>query len=157
MAQTTVAIGGACGQVEIDSASDFGTATDISGQAQSLATPSQTRQSGEAYTLDGDTGIITSGKREPIDLQFTIVYTESDTEAWELARAEFEATSCGDPLYVRWSPGGGDVGDQRYTSNTNYSVLTGFDYPMMDATSPGPIMCTFTVRTASISTSTISS
>jgi len=154
MAQTTAAIGGACGQIQIGSTNVVGAATDISGQAQSLATPSQTRQSGEGYTLEGDTAIIKGGKREPIDLTFTIVYTEEDTEAWELARVEFEAASCGDPLYVWWSPGGGDVGDQRYSAG---STMTGFDYPPVDATAPAPIMCTFTVRVASIATETISS
>ena len=154
MAQTTAAIGGACGEILIGSTNVVAAATDISGQAQSLATPSQSRQSGEAYTLLGDTAIIKGGKREPIDLTFTIVYTEEDTEAWELARAEFEAASCGDPLYVWWSPGGGDIGDQQYSGG---GTMTGFDYPPVDATAPAPIMCTFTIRVASLSTVTITS
>ena len=154
MAQTTAAIGGACGEILIGSTNVVGDATDISGQAQSLATPNQTRQSGEAYTLLGDTAIIKGGKREPIELTFTIVYTEEDTEAWELARAEFEAASCGDPLYVWWSPGGGDIGDQQYIGG---GTVIGFDYPPVDATAPAPILCTFTIRVASLATVTITS
>lgn len=154
MAQTTAAIGGACGQIQISATNTVGDATDISGQAQSLATPNQTRQSGEAYTLEGDTAIIKGGKREPVELTFTIVYTEEDTEAWEMARAEFETAECGDPLYVWWSPGGGDIGDERYSRG---GTIISFDYPPVDSTAPGPIMCTFTIRVPSISTDTIAS
>ena len=152
MTQTTGQLSMACGQIELSS--DGITYTDISGSAQSITGVTQTRMSGEGYTQDGDTAVITGGKREPMTPTITAIYTEDDTEAWELARAEFEA-ACGDALYVRWSPGGGDVGDQRYY--TPASEIISFDYPPLDAADGGPIKCTFQFKTPYVTTETISS
>ena len=107
MAQTTTAVSQACGQVEIGT--DGSTWTDISGVTQSFTPGEQTSMSGEAYTLDGDTPIVRGGKREPMESVFVIVYTETDAEGYEQARAIFESSDCGNTIYVRYSPRGGDA------------------------------------------------
>jgi len=113
----------------------------------SLDAPEQTRMSGETYTLDGDTAIITGGKREPMELAYSIVYTEEMSEAWDEAQGIFE-TIGGDDVYVRWSPGGGDVGDWQFTSDKG--VLAGLTYPGTNAGEGGPIMTGFKVKTAKV-------
>jgi hypothetical protein len=154
MPQTTSSIPLACGQLEI-STNNCVSWTDISGEAQSLGGTEQTRISGEAYTLTGDTAIVGGGKREPMELAAVIVYTETDTEAYERARTAFEATGCGGSVCLRWSPGGGDAGDERIT--TPAGILVSFTYPPMDASAGGPIMAGFTLKVASTSTAVIAS
>jgi hypothetical protein len=142
----------ACGQLEI-STNNCVTWTDISGEAQSLGGTEQTRMSGEAYTLTGDTALVGGGKREPMELVAAIVYTETNTEAYELVRTAFEATGCGGDFCLRWSPAGGSIGDERVT--TGAGILVSFTYPPMDAATGGPIMAGFTVKVASTSTTII--
>jgi hypothetical protein len=154
MAQTTGQVPMACGKLEISTDSCV-TWTDISGEAQSLEGADQTRMSGEAYTLTGDTALIAGGKKEPMELVFTIVYSEGDTEAYELARDHFETTGCGGGFCVRWSPGGGDVGDEQIT--TGAGILVSFTYPPMDASAGGPIMGGFTLKVASTTTTIVTS
>lgn len=152
MAQTTGQVPQACGKVEISTnCSDY---TDVSGQFQSVADTTQNRKSGEAYTFDGDTAIIAAGKREPMELTFVIVYTETDAEAYEVIREQFE-TACGGDLCVRYSPRGGDAGEEQLTTATG--ILTSFTYPPMDASAGGPIMGGFKLKTASLSTAIVAS
>ena len=67
-------------------------------------------------------------------------------------RAEFEADD-GDALYVRWSPAGGSGGDAQY--DTGAGEIVSFQYPPADAASGDPIMTSFTVKTASLTRSTV--
>lgn len=145
----------ACGLLEVSFTSDCASWTNISGEDQTVANTAQTRKSGEAYTLDGDTAIIQGGKREPIELQFAIVYTEEALEAYTLIREQFEAAGCGDPLCVRWSPKGGNAGDERIV--TPAGIIISFTYPPMDASAGGPIMGGFTLKVSGTSTETITS
>lgn len=143
MAQTVNSIPLACGHLEASFTSDCASWTDISGEDQSVSGTEQARKSGEAYTLDGDCAIIQGGKREPQELVFAIVYTEAAAEAYSLVRTQFEI-SCGGPLCVRWSPKGGNLGDERIT--TVAGVITEFTYPPMDASAGGPIMAGFKLK-----------
>lgn len=154
MAQTTNSVPLACGQLEL-STNSCAAWTDISGETQSVGGAEQSRMSGEAYTLDGDTAIVGGGKREPMELVVTIVYTETDTEAYELARTAFEATGCGGDVCLRWSPRGGSAGHEQLTSAEG--VLVNFVYPPMDAATGGLIMAGFTVKVPSVSTAIIAS
>ena len=156
MAQTTAQVTQSCGQVEISTNVDCSSWYDASGEVQSVTGMDQTRMSGEAYTLAGDVALLGGGKREPIELEFAIVYTETDAEVYERVRTLFELPGyCGFPFCVRWSPRGGNAGDEQLT--TYLGVLTGFSYPPLDASSGGVIMGAFTVKTAYITTAIISS
>jgi len=152
MAQTMGQIPLACGVLE--TSTDAATWYDVSGSAMSLVPSEQARNVGEGYTLEGDVAVIAGGKRQPIDLVVQVIYTESDTEAYERARAVHE-TACGGAYYIRWSPGGGDVGDDRLTSGKG--VVSSFQYPQMDATAGGPIIAGYTVRVPSVTTAAITS
>jgi hypothetical protein len=152
MAQTTNAITQQCGQ--LDYSADGAAWTDISGVTQSITAFTQTRNSGEAYTFEGDTAIIGFGKRTPMDITVNIVYSETDAEAYEVIRTRFE-TDCGAAVYLRWSPGGGDAGDEQITSGAGQ--VTSWDYPMADATGGDPITCSFTVRVPGVTTSIVAS
>ena len=152
MAQTTGQVPLACGQVEVST--DGSNWTDISGSAQSVSGTEQPRNVGEGYTLDGDAAVLAAGKLQPMDVVIQIIYTESDTEAYDIARAVHE-TACGAAYYIRWSPGGGDVGDDRITSGAG--LVSNFQYPPMDAAAGGPIITSYTVRVPSVSVSTIAS
>lgn len=152
MTQITGQLSMACGKIEVST--DGITWHDISGASQSITGVTQTRMSGEAYTQDGDTAVITAGKRAPMTPTVTVIYTESNTEAWKRAFDEFTA-ACGDPLYHRWSPGGGDIGDWRFY--TPAPVITSFDYPTLDAADGSPIKCTYQFKTPYVTKEAISS
>lgn len=161
MAQTTEALAQACAKIEI---SDDGGTTweDISGVVQSVSGAQQSRASGEAYTFDGEGPIVKRGKIEPVELAFALVYTESATEGYELARAIFEEAGCAEivaesrypgELYVRWTPSGGTaIGIKQLTA---HGPIVSFTYPEVDASSASPIMAGFVVKVGAIATSAI--
>lgn len=154
MAQTTNQVSIACGQLEIST--DGSAWTDISGEAQSISQPEQTRMTGEAYTLDGDYALPGGGKRQPMEITATIIYTEVDAEAYQVTRNRFELTSsCGENFWIRYSPAGGSAGDERITSGPGY--LISFLYPNMDASAGGVITCGFTVKVGYVTTAVIAS
>lgn len=153
MAQTTGGITQACGQVEISS--DGVTYIDISGVTQSFTPGAQTVISAEAYTLDGDTAIVRGGKREPMESEFVIVYTEVDAEGYEQARAIFESSNCGNDAWVRYSPQGGDANEEQLTSGQG--TIISFTYPPLDASGGGPIVCGFTIKHNGFTTTIVAS
>jgi hypothetical protein len=154
MAQTSGAISGVIARVEICfDLSNPANWKDISGAMQSVQSTDQTRNTGEGYTLDGDTAIVTAGKRQPIELEFNLVYSESSTEAFEVARSGFEASANGSVVYVRWIPAGGSAGTNflfRTPVTGSPAVMSGFRYPPVDASAAGPVMGSFKVKTPSV-------
>lgn len=154
MAQTTEAVANACAKVEISTAADCAGLVDISGSTQSVSVPGQSRMSGESYTFDGDYAIIRTGKREPLEITFNIVYTDENTEAFEIARGIFETIDCDSEVCVVWSPAGGGVGDQEFTAS---GYLINFQYPPVDASSGDPVMCDFVIKAAKVTASAVSS
>ena len=143
MPQTTNALSSKAAKVYIST--DGSTFTDISGYGVSVEGGEQSRISGEAYTFDGDTAVITSGKLEPIEITVKSIYTEENTGIFETARALFEA---GTTLYLRWQPAGNASGDFIFT--TSEGVITSFQYPPIDAASGDPILCAFTLKVARV-------
>ena len=151
MTQTTANVSMAASKVSVSiNGSDW---TDISGQAQSVEVPAQVRKSGEAYTFEGDTSLIAGGKREPMEVTVKILYTGESGEAFETARAEFEA-DVGDAFYVKFSPAGGAAGKYEYSSGA--AELVSFEYPPADASSGDPVLASFTVKCAKLTQATIS-
>lgn len=158
MAQTTDQVSLANGGIEY---STNGTAwTALGGSASTVEDTSQSRMSGEAYTLDGDVALITTGKREPIELTVKAVYTEQSGETFEVIRALFEA---GTPVYLRWSPKGiGASGRFVFTTCDNTGAaaagkITEFTYPPLDASSGDPIMVGFKLKTPAVKKTTTAS
>ena len=150
MAQTTGAMSGVNIKVMVsNNNSDW---TDISGQASNVVPSGFSRQSGEAYTYDGDHAIVTAGKREPIEITVNIVYTETAGEAMTLVWTEFDADD-GDDFWVRWSPGGGDTSDWAFTSDTGVIIAC---LPPGGEAAPGePLMTSFTVKCGQVNQSAL--
>ena len=152
MAQTTYGVPQPCGYIAIST--DCVTYTDISGYANSVTPPEQTRITGEAYTFSGDTAIFKAGKRQPVAVPVSIVYTEDDAGAFDKLEAVHDADDCPSEVCLRWMPRGNTAGYQEYTITGN---LTGFQYPPMDASAGGPILVTFTMTGPEIVTTIKSS
>jgi hypothetical protein len=158
MAQTTTQVTQSCGEVEVNfnaACPDTGSWLDISGETITVSGTEQSRMVGDAYTLEGDTALTAAGKREPLDLVFTIVYTETDAEAYDQIRRQFETAECGALMCVRYSPRGGDAGEEQLTSARG--VLTNFIYPALDASAGGVIESGFTLHTPFLTTAIIAS
>ncbi len=123
--------------------------TDISGFANSIEVSGGERQIGEAYTFDGDTALLTSGKREPVEVTVRVVYTEGTSEPFEVVRAAYED---GSSVYVRWSPKGGSAGNFQFT--TAAGLVSSLTYPAGEV-GGDPVMVEFTVKTPGISKSVV--
>jgi hypothetical protein len=150
---TSGAVSRSCAKVEISP--DGINWTDISGETQSVTPGEQTRITTEYYIFTSDLPVIGTGRREPMESMFVIIYTETDAEAYEQARAIFEALNCGDEIYVRYSPAGGNADDEMLTSDEG--AIVSFTYPTVGAASTGPIMAGFTVKHPGFTTTIVAS
>lgn len=142
MLQTVGAMSGVNAIIEISLDGGVTWAQNISGSTNQVSAPEQRRVSGEAYTFVGDTAVIGSGKREPVEVGFRCIYTELAGDAWQILRPLFEA---GTRIWIRWRFG---------TAMLNHTIQNGvivrFSYPAADAADAAPIMCEFAVRAAAI-------
>lgn len=144
MAQTTGAVTGAAGSLSIKiNAAAY---ADISGSSQSVDAPTATRITGEAYTLDGDVAITTVGKREPVEVTVNVMYTEIAGEAFLLVQDAFVQNQT---VQIKWLPKGSATGADQYETATD-GRITSLTYAPLDATSAGPLMVSFTVRSSGI-------
>lgn len=149
MAQTTGALSGVAGKLEVST--DGTTWTDISGSTNTVKAGSQPRDTGETYTFQSDTGIVTGGKRKPIELDVKIVYTRITGEAFEVMRTIHE--TAGGYAYLRYSIGGGASGDFLFTSAKG--VVSSFDYPDSATDDAKPVMAGFKFKTPSLTKSVL--
>ena len=150
MAQTTDSIWGGAAYIGI---SINGSAwTDISGHSNHVTPDGGDRRTGQAYTFDGENPIVKVGKKNPRQTRVDIIYTEIATDAFEVARAQFDAAG-GGTMYVRWSPKGGGVGDAGYTTDSGF--VLDFRFPEPDSEEDGPMHGYFVVQHASITRSII--
>lgn len=124
--------------------------TDVSGYANSVQVSGGERQTGEAFTFDGNTPIVKYGKLGFLTVTITGVYTEEANKLYALAKAAYEA---GSTLYARWSPGGGDSGDYGYT--TSAGTVINPVYPAGGADTPDPILIEVVLNVGSVTQSTI--
>ena len=147
MTQTTAYFGKSCGFVEY---SLLGTTfTDIGGTIDKVEVSEQTIKSGEVYTQEGATAIITSGKQEPIEINFTGVYSDIATEGYTVIKA---AIACNGDVYLRWGPST-TVGDPLFSSGA--AKIVGFQEPGLDAEDPVAMAWGFKIKCASVTTGTV--
>lgn len=144
MAQTTGAMSGAAATISYQSGGS-GAYTDISGSSQSVDVVTLTKVTGEAYTFDGSYAVLTVGKNEPVEVVVNVLYTETTTEAYSTMLTAFEN---GTVISLKWVPGGSAAGADTYA--TSAGQIVAIDLPAIDASSAGPVMCSFTLRCASI-------
>ncbi len=155
MAQTTVAMSSKNGKVEYSL--DATTFVDISGTANSVTPSGGDRKSGEAYTADGDTALLVTGKREPIEVVVKVLYTEATgtPNAFE-PLATVYASGAG--ACIRWSPTAYTASaSNRYTTAGTAGTamvcpITKWSFPALDFASGDPVMVEFTVRCPAILT-----
>ena len=148
MAQTSNALSWANCKIELGT---NGIAwTDVSGFANSVSVDGGERGIGEFFTADGDTPILTSGKRSSLEVTVKAVYTEGGSDPYALAIAAYEANS---PLYVRWSPKGGVSTNFQFTTALGHVLKP--VYPQGAADSPDAIAIEVAVKTASIAKSVV--
>lgn len=146
MAQTTV--GTSFKDAKIETSTNGTTWTDISGFATSVDLDGGDRQTSEAYTFDGDTAIITKGKREPIEVTVSIVYSEGVSDPQASVVSAYEA---GTDLYVRWTPKGATTGNKNYTGK---GTVTTNPYPKGEADGGDTLLTEFTLITPAITVGT---
>ncbi len=151
MAQTTDGLSWVAAKVEM---STNGTNwTDISGYETAVAVSGGERATGETYTNDGDSPIITAGKRGPVDLTVRYVYTEGASDPFKTALDAYETAGGGD-FYARFSPKGGATGDFQFTVDTNNCVIVTPGYPMGEAGAADAVLGEILLRTAKLAQST---
>jgi hypothetical protein len=122
--------------------------TNISGSTNGIASPTQTADTGNAATLEGDYKIVTVGKYNPVELSVTILYTETANEAFAFLYAQNEIQ--GHPLYLRYTPGGYNGEDRFFTASASGVKAAGriseLMLPGADAGEAGPALLTFKVQ-----------
>ncbi len=125
---------------------DNTTWTDLGGEATSIEIPEQKRMTGTAYVFAADVGIVTQGKREPVEVTVNALYDETAGHTFEVVRALFQA---GTKVYFRYSPKGiGSSGRSVFTTSNDGSTagavsISAFDYPDVVADNADPTPCMF--------------
>lgn len=148
MAQTTDAMTFEDCKVEISP--NGSTWYDASGFANSVAISGGERQTGETYTFDGEFAIVRRGKSEPLEVQLNVVYTEVTSDPADRMLTAYEN---GTDFYVRWSPGGGNIGDYMYT--TEVGIITSPPYPGGEAGGGDPVVVSLNLKVGKINRTTI--
>lgn len=150
MAQTTGAMSWANCKIEL-SDDDGSSWIDISGFANSLSIDGGDRQMGEFFTCDGETPIVTYGKRNMLTITINAVYTEGAADEPFIMAATADAAHAA--LLVKWSPAGGGVGDFEFESSDAYLVSP--VYPQGAADSPDAIALDIVFSCSTITRATI--
>ncbi len=149
MAQTTGAV--SARNCYIGISTNGSSWTDVSGFANSVKPDGGKRETGDAYTADGDTPIVTAGKRKPIQLKVKVLYTEGASDPFEVVRAAYEAASA---LYVRYAPKGNTSTYFMYTSQSG--IVTDAPYPNIVNVEDGKALALeFTLETPYVTKSVI--
>lgn len=148
MTQTTDALSFRNGKLELST--NGSTWTNISGFSNAVTISGGERAIGALFTHDGDTPILTAGKRGQLEITVKAAYTEGGSDPTETVRAAYEAASA---LYVRWSPGGGGTGDFQYASAVG--IVKNPTYPQGSVDNGDPITVDFVLVVASVTKSVV--
>lgn len=148
MAQTTNALSWANATISLSA--NGTTWTDISGFANSVSVDGGERATSEFFTVDGDTPIVTSGKRGFLEITIKAVYTEAGSDAYAMGMTAYENNT---PLYARWVPKGSGTGAFVFT--TSIGRVTKPIYPQGAADSADAIQFELGISCGSITKSTL--
>lgn len=148
MAQTTNAISWANATISLSP--DGTNWTDVSGFANSVTVDGGERATSEFFTVDGDTPIVTAGKRGFLDITIKAVYTEAGSDAYALGMAAYENNT---PLYAKWIPKGSGTGAFVFT--TSIGRVTKPIYPQGAADSADAIQFELGISCGSITKSVL--
>lgn len=148
MAQTVGALSFVNLKIELapETAGVAGTYVDYSGQSNAVEVGGGERMSGEGYTADGDTAIVSEGKREPLEIGIKGLYTEIAAELVEFIRAKYKAN---ERIYLRFSPTQADVSGQFIYTSTR-AVIINPVWPSGDVSSADLVPVEFTLKCADL-------
>lgn len=136
-------------EISVDGGSTW---VNISGQTNSLTPGGGDREIGNFFDAANDTPTLGAGKRNPLEIEVRVKYTETDSEAQGvLAQAYENATE----TMIRYSPKGGASGDRLYTSDAGF-VQT-HPYPGQEVESGDPLRIEFTIVVGKLTKSIIAS
>jgi hypothetical protein len=102
---------------KVEISTNGSTWTDVGGFSNTIEVDGGDRETEGTSTFDGDTKIVTAGKRNPLTVKLKVVYTEGVSDPVEVARAAYENAT---PLYIRWSPKGGTTGNFQYYTDAGF-------------------------------------
>lgn len=119
--------------------------TDVSGFSNSVEVDGGERAVSEFFTVDGDTPILTAGKRSLLEITLKAVYTEAGSDPFALGLAAYEA---GSALYIKWVPKSGG-----YTYTSSAGIVASPVYPSGAADSADAIATELVLKVASITKS----
>jgi hypothetical protein len=127
--------------------------TDCSGFANEVTVSGGERKSGEAYTFDGDTAVLGKGKRAPLTVSATFLYTETTSEPFGVLMPYYEA---GSALALRWCPKGlvAGTGELLFTTGFTSSFIKLLGYPVGNADSGDPLVIKLDLLTPSVTRGT---
>lgn len=144
MAQTTAAMTGASATLEINTNNT--TFVSIAGSSQSVDVVEFTRLNGSAYTLEGDTAVLTFGRQPPVTVTVNCLYTEAAGEAFLKAVSAIQANQY---AQIRWKPAG--AAGYQFTTISG-GRISSVSLPGNDASSGEPLMVSFTLSAPGIET-----
>lgn len=145
----------------IEASTDGTTWTDISGSANKVTPSGGEQMIGEQHVAVGNYPIVVgSNKVGSITVEVSIVYTETAGEAFQTVWARYEGAA--KSIYLRWSPKGGAVGDERYFCANNAGTAIAAPIvsclpPEMESGSSDIALATFSVQCPRIVQEVISS
>ena len=115
--------------------------TDVSGFTNSVKVSGGERAVSEFFTVDGDTPILTRGKRSALEITLAAVYTELGTDPYAMATTAYEGGSL---LYIKWVP---KVGGFTFTSGGGYCTKPLYPSGAADSSDALPVEVTIKVAT----------
>jgi hypothetical protein len=154
MAHSGVISGLYAGNFAVEISTDGTNWTAVSDATVKIDDVEMTRPSGEAYVGgSSDYATITIGKREPVEITLTFLYSEATGAAATAIYDQFESAT--PRLGVRWSPTGLVASARAYaTSNdgnaTGLGVITGVTLSALDPSEAEPYVMMVTVRTPTL-------
>jgi len=116
--------------------------------------PEMTRITGDGYVFGEDTPIVTTGKREPVEIRLRGVYVDgtATTNAFGLLWGQY-TTTCGGNMYVRWAPAGCTTDNQVFstgTATTDMSELISLTPPGGEAAAGEPLMFEAVIKASAL-------
>lgn len=125
--------------------------TDVSGASNLIEWDDGERMHEGTQTFEGDTSILTVGKRELATVKIRAVYTQGATDLPKVANDAYRNAS---PLYLRWAPFGDEVGKTRYVTTAG-QVIKPVHPSKIDVTSAEALVSELELVCADITSETV--
>ncbi len=130
---------------EVELSTDGAVWTSFAGHASNLEVSGGERTIGEKHTYDGDTPLVNRGKRAKLMVTISMTVGAPGAVPYSTVETAYEA---GSDLYARWSPAGGNMGDDRFT--TTAGIVENPPYFFGEPDSGEALMYDFAIHVPSI-------